>query len=90
MTTSGTFGEYVATRRQEADYSKKRLAKQLGIEIATITRIENDVTTPQIDTFLALVDALDLDVIAAAQLIEPYRRLCDRIIAAQKGPNPHG
>ncbi|WP_103338773.1 helix-turn-helix domain-containing protein [Amycolatopsis sp. CA-126428] len=88
MTTApGTFGEYVGARRQQADYSKKRLAKQLGIELSTLTRIENG-SVPGVDTFLALVDALNLDVIAAAQLIEPYRRLCDRIITAQEGRTP--
>jgi transcriptional regulator with XRE-family HTH domain len=89
MNTPDTFGEYVTEARERQNFSKKHLAKQLGIELTTISRIESG-STPGIDTFLALVDALHLDLIAAIELIEPYKRLHDRITAQQERESPHG
>lgn len=89
MQKPATFGDYVTAKREHEGYSRKGLARQLGVELTTISRIENG-STPGIDLFLGLVDALHLDLIAAVKLVEPYRRLYQRIIAAQEGRDRHG
>ncbi len=78
MGTPRSFGEYVAMRRRERDYSIRQLAKRVDVAPTTITRIV-DGSVPHPDLFLALVDVLDLDIITAVKLIEPYHRLYQRI-----------
>ncbi len=82
MGTPRSFGAYVAMKRQQRGYSMRELAKQVDVAPTTITRIENG-SVPHPDLFLALVDVLDLDVITAVGLVEPYQRLYQRITTAQ-------
>lgn len=81
MTKPTSFGQYVWAARQTKSYSDRQLGKQVGAAHTTISRIENG-SIPEPDLFLSLVDALDLDVITAVQLIEPYRRIYERIMTA--------
>lgn len=82
----GSFGEYVTVAREQYGYSIRQLATQLGVAPSTISRLEDGSRTlPHPDLFLALVDALELDVTAAVRLVEPYHRLYKRIIAAPEG-----
>jgi hypothetical protein len=47
---------------------------------STIKRLEEGfIAVPTPDVLLALVDALELDLITAMRLVGPYRRLYERI-----------
>lgn len=81
MDAPASFGQYVTQGRQQQNVSAKKLAAHLGVALSTITRIERG-SVPEVDLFLALVDALNLDVIAAVKLVEPYRRIYERIVRA--------
>jgi transcriptional regulator with XRE-family HTH domain len=76
-----TFGQYITRARQGKGYSERHLARLVGVANSTIVRIKNG-SVPEPHLFLALVDALDLDVIAAVQLVEPYQRIYHRVVAA--------
>ncbi|MGW4830490.1 helix-turn-helix domain-containing protein [Amycolatopsis japonica] len=74
-----SFGAYVAQARTERSLSARQLAARMGIATTTVTRVESgEYAVPNPDLFLALVDALGLDLRAAVDLIEPYRNLCTR------------
>lgn len=74
-----TFGQYLTQARQQKGYSERGLAKLVGVANSTIVRTKNG-SIPEPDLFLSLIDALDLDVITAVQLVEPYRRIYQRIM----------
>jgi len=75
------FGQYITMAREVKGYSDRELGKRVGAAHTTIGRIENG-GIPKPGLFLSLIDALDLDVITAVTLIEPYRRIYQRIMAA--------
>lgn len=81
MSTPASFGEYVMQGRNRKSISAKKLAGQLGVALSTITRIEHG-SIPEPDLFISIVDALDLDIITAVNLITPYRRIYQRIVTA--------
>jgi len=87
MEAPRTFGEYVTMAREQQGISAKKLAKKLGKHPTTIGRVESGfIAVPTPDYFMDLVDALDLDIITATHLLEPYRRIYDSILkATQKG-----
>ena len=69
--------------RLRKGYTLRQLEKLTGIPHPTIKRVENGViAVPGPTTLLALVDALDLDILDAAMRVEPYRTLCQRIVAS--------
>jgi len=76
-----SFAHYVSTARQTKGYSDRQLGKLIGVAHTTIGRIENG-STPEPALFISLIDALDLDVITAVTLVEPYRRIYQRIMTA--------
>jgi transcriptional regulator with XRE-family HTH domain len=76
-----TFGQYLTAALQQKGYSERHLATLVGVANSTIVRIKKG-SIPEPDLFISIIDALDLDVITAVKLVEPYRRLHDRIIAA--------
>jgi transcriptional regulator with XRE-family HTH domain len=76
-----SFGQYVRIARQAKGYSDRQLGKQVGKAHTTISRVENG-SIPEPGLFLALVDTLELDIVTAVQLIGPYRRIYQRIVAA--------
>ncbi len=82
-----TFGEYVMMERERQGASLRQLAKQLGKHAATISRVEDGrIAVPTPDYFMDLVEALNLDIVAAVNLLKPYRRICDSFVTAiQKG-----
>jgi transcriptional regulator with XRE-family HTH domain len=89
MEAPRTFGEYVTMAREQQGISAKKLAKQLGKHPTTLGRVESGfIAVPTPDYFMDIVDALDLDIITAVHLLEPYRRIHDCIInTIQKGGN---
>ncbi|RZS30519.1 helix-turn-helix protein [Herbihabitans rhizosphaerae] len=88
MKRPATFGEYVTMTRQQRGYSERHVARQVGVANTTISRIVNG-SVPHPELFLALVDTLDLDIVLAVTLVEPYRRIVDRVMVAQKGKPGH-
>ena len=77
-----SFSQYITTTRERKGYSERHLARLVGVANTTIIRIEQG-SIPQPELLIGLIDALDLDVITAVRLIEPYKRLYERIITAQ-------
>lgn len=84
-----TFGEYVAMTREQQGISAKKLAKQLNRHPSTLGRVESGfIAIPTPDYFMDLVDALNLDIVTAMNLLGPYKRIYDSITTAtQKGGN---
>ncbi len=71
-----SFGEYVACARERRGYSIRHLAKRLGVASSTISRLETGTRPlPQPDLVVALIAHLDLDAMAAVELLQPYQRL---------------
>ncbi len=78
-----SFGAYVASVRAERGYSVRELGKRAGLAPSTVKRTEDGYNQhPTPDVFLALVDALSLDLSTSVELVEPYRRLWQRFTAA--------
>ncbi|WP_298854092.1 helix-turn-helix domain-containing protein [uncultured Ruegeria sp.] len=50
--------------RQSRKQSARRLAKQSGISAAMVSRIENGLVSPSIDTLAALAEALEVPIIS--------------------------
>ena len=76
-----SFGDYLKAARTERGYSARQLAQQIGVNVTQITRYEDGTyLLPPPDLLLTLIDALDLDIHTAVDLLEPYRRLFDRLI----------
>jgi transcriptional regulator with XRE-family HTH domain len=82
-----TFGEYVMTERERQGISLRQLAKRLGKNAASISRVEDgSIAVPTPDYFMDLVEALNLDIVIATNLLKPYQRICDSFVnAIQKG-----
>lgn len=53
---------YLQKIRWEKDYSIGKLAKLSGVSTAQISRIENGLTIPTVETLCRLAKALDCDV----------------------------
>ncbi|MBV9031256.1 MAG: helix-turn-helix transcriptional regulator [Pseudonocardiales bacterium] len=70
--------------REQRGMSGRQLAKRLGVANTTITDIENG-TTPKIELFAKIVDALELNAITAVNFLPPYRQLYQQIVETQKG-----
>ena len=52
----------LAERRIELGLSQQELGDLVGIRQPVVSRIEHGVVSPQLDTFLALLDALKLRI----------------------------
>lgn len=89
METPRTFGEYVMMARAWQGISAKKLAKRLGKHPTTLGRVESGfIAVPTPDYFMDLVDTLNLDIITAVNLLEPYQRIYGSILnSIQKGGN---
>jgi transcriptional regulator with XRE-family HTH domain len=82
-----SFGAYLAHTRTGAGYTAKALAAEVGIATSTITRLERgDMTVPGPDLLCKLGDFLRFDYATAVGLLEPYRRLWQRL----QGETTHG
>ena len=55
--------EFLTQTRIKKGLTQKDLAKITGLKQSAIARIENNVNSPQLDTFIKLVDALELNII---------------------------
>jgi transcriptional regulator with XRE-family HTH domain len=81
-----SFSAYVASVRRERGYSLRELAKRTGLNPSTIKRTEDTPSrVPNPDVFLALVDALGLNLATATELLEPYQKLRDRFTTDPTG-----
>ena len=78
-----SFGAYAKAARLNRGESLRQLEKRCGVPNSTISRIEDGIfAVPSADVLIALVDALELDVIAAVKLVPAYRSLYERIVTA--------
>lgn len=50
----------IVSARKKRNISQKELAKMAGLKQSAISRIENKINSPQLDTLLKMIDALDL------------------------------
>jgi transcriptional regulator with XRE-family HTH domain len=80
-----TFGEYVTAAREQKGISAKKLAERIGKHTSTLGRVESGfIAVPTPDFFMDLVDALNLDIVTAMNLLEPYRRIYDGVVNATR------
>jgi transcriptional regulator with XRE-family HTH domain len=78
-----SLANYIKSARRERGYSLRDLKRVSGVHNATIQRIEGGfIAVPSPDVLIALVDALDLDLITALKLIPAYRNMLKRIVSA--------
>lgn len=83
MEKPGSFGAYMKAARLNRGESLRRLEKRCGVPNSTISRVEDGIfAVPSPDVLIALVDALDLNVITAVKLVPAYRNLYERIVTA--------
>ena len=55
--------EIIRTARKRKDLSRQQLSDKSGISVQTIWNIENAKTNPTMDTMLALMRAMDYDIV---------------------------
>lgn len=83
MAKPESFGAYVKAARRNRSESLRQLESRCGVPNSTISRVEDGIfAVPSPDVLIALVDALDLDVITAVKLVPAYRNLYERIVTA--------
>ena len=58
-----TAGEIIRTARKRKGLTMKQLAAKSGVSLPTIWNIENTRTTPTMDTMLAIMRAMDYDIV---------------------------
>lgn len=58
-----TTGEIVKTARLNKGLTMKQLSAKSGVSLPTIWNIENARNTPSMDTMLALMRAMDYDIV---------------------------
>jgi len=86
MERSESFGAYVKTARQNRGESLRQLESRCGVSNSTISRVEDGIfAVPSPDVLIALVDALELDVVTAVKLVPVYRNLYERVAASIRG-----
>lgn len=72
-----SFAAYITAAREERGYSLRHLARRLGVQPSTISRLESGTRTllPTPDVFIGLIDELRLEWSTALSLVPPYDRL---------------
>ena len=58
-----TTAEIVKRARTNKNWTMKRLSEKSGVSLPTIWNIENERNTPSMDTMLALMRAMDYDIV---------------------------
>jgi transcriptional regulator with XRE-family HTH domain len=58
-----TTGEIVRTARETRGYTMQELADRSGTSLQTIFKIETNRVTPRMDTMLALIEAMDYEIV---------------------------
>ena len=55
--------EIIKTARKRKSLTMKQLSEKSGVSLPTIWNIENERNTPSMDTMLALMRAMDYDIV---------------------------
>jgi transcriptional regulator with XRE-family HTH domain len=85
MVKPESFGAYMKAARLNRGESLRQLERRCDVPNPTISRIEDGlIAVPSPDVLIALVDALDLNVITAVKLVPAYRNIYERIMAANR------
>ena len=58
-----TTAEIVKRARTNKNWTMKQLSEKFGVSLPTIWNIENERNTPSMDTMLALMRAMDYDIV---------------------------
>ena len=58
-----TTAEIVKRARTNKNWTMKQLSEKSGVSLPTIWNIENERNTPSMDTMLALMRAMDYDIV---------------------------
>lgn len=68
-----TFGNYIKQLRQSQNISLRELARLSNIAYSTISRIENDIVKPNIDTMSKLANALNVSSVCMIQRLIEFK-----------------
>ena len=77
MNSQLTFGEYVRRRRRGKQWALQDLAKDTGLSLSHLSRLENDNSLPNADTVVKLANSLDGDL---EQMLEMAKCLPKEIL----------
>ena len=75
---NNTIGKNIARLRKENGMTQEALAAKLGVSFQAVSRWENGVTTPDVDTLLAVAAIMDVSLDALAgythtpRAVSPY------------------
>lgn len=58
-----TAGEIIRTARESKGFTMQELADRSGTSLQTIFKIETNRVTPRMDTMLALIEAMDYEIV---------------------------
>lgn len=58
-----TAGEIIRTARESKGFTMQELADRSGASLQTIFKIETNRVSPKMDTMLALIEAMDYEVV---------------------------
>lgn len=58
-----TAGEIIRTARESKGFTMQELADRSGTSLQTIFKIETNRVVPRMDTMLALIEAMDYEVV---------------------------
>ena len=58
-----TAGEIIRTARESKGFTMQELADRSGTSLQTIFKIETNRVSPKMDTMLALIEAMDYEVV---------------------------
>ena len=58
-----TAGEIIRTARESTGFTMQELADRSGTSLQTIFKIETNRVTPRMDTMLALIEAMDYEIV---------------------------
>lgn len=57
-----TIGENILMRRKKLGIAREKIAKQCGISLSQLYRIENDIHSPSINVFIKIAKALNVSL----------------------------
>lgn len=67
--------KHLVQQRKDIKVSQRDLSEMTGLKQSTIARIERDIVMPKLDTFIKIVNALDLEITLTPKTIEKTKTI---------------